>query len=60
MLFQSKKKKEEKEFNNEVNLAISIELERFGEANSYHFRSQEELSKIAKYKINPKYENVGE
>ncbi|EFU69577.1 hypothetical protein HMPREF9401_1451 [Aliarcobacter butzleri JV22] len=57
MLFQSKKKKEEKEFNNEVNLAISIELERFGEANSYHFRSQEELSKIAKYKINPNYEN---
>ncbi|WP_152059064.1 hypothetical protein [Aliarcobacter butzleri] len=57
MLFQSKKKKEEKEFNNEVNLAISIELERFGEANSYHFRSQEELSKIAKYKINPNYKN---
>ncbi len=52
MLFQSKNKKEEKNFNNEFNLAISIELERFGEANSYHFKSQEELAKISKYKIN--------
>lgn len=52
MLFQSKNKKEEKKFNNELNLAISIELERFGEANSYHFKSQEELAKISKYKIN--------
>ena len=51
MLFQSKNKKEEKKFNNELNLAISIELERFGEANSYHFKSQEELAKLEKIRL---------
>jgi hypothetical protein len=54
MLFFNKNKKE-KQFNSEINLAISTELEKFGFANAEHFKSHADLTKIAASKINPEY-----
>ncbi|EQB39703.1 hypothetical protein M947_05100 [Sulfurimonas hongkongensis] len=54
-LFGFKKRKKEKDFTNEVNVAISAELERFGFANAEHFKSHTDLSKIADSSINPEY-----
>ncbi|MFH0709374.1 MAG: hypothetical protein V2A75_04120 [Pseudomonadota bacterium] len=54
MMFLGNSKKQ-KEFNTEVNLAICIELERFGFANAEHFKSYADLSKVAESKINPQY-----
>ncbi len=50
-----KKRKKERDFNNEVNLAIGAELERFGFANAEHFKSHADLSKVAGSKINPQF-----
>lgn len=54
-LFGLKKRKKEKNFNNEVNIAISSELEKFGFANAEHFKTYTDLSKIANSNINPEY-----
>jgi len=54
-LFRFKKRKKEKNFTNEVNLAISAELERFGFANAEHFKTHTDLSKIANSNINSEY-----
>lgn len=48
--------KKEKNFDKEVNIAIALEIERFGMANAEHFKSYVHLEKIAGYKINPEYE----
>jgi len=54
-LFGFKKRKKEKNFNNEINLAISAELERFGFANAEHFKTHTDLNKIANSNINAEY-----
>jgi hypothetical protein len=54
-LFSFKKRKQEKDFTNEVNLAISAELERFSFANAEHFKTHTDLSKIANSNINAEY-----
>lgn len=56
MLFiGSKEKNKENDFNLEVNLAISNQLEKFGFANAEHFKSYSDLQKIANSKINTQY-----
>lgn len=50
-----KKRKKEKNFDSEVNLAIGIELERFSFANAEHFKSHTDLSKVAQSSINSEY-----
>lgn len=53
--FGIKKRKKEKNFNNEVNVAIAASLERFGDANAEHFKSYSALKNISKHKINPEF-----
>lgn len=50
-----KTKKKQKDFNNEVNLAICAELERFGSASAEHFASFAELKNMSSWKINPEH-----
>lgn len=51
-------KKQKKNFQRELDLAIGLEMERFAEANYYHFKSIPELRKIAGSKINPDYKDT--
>lgn len=52
-IFGLKKRKREKDFNKEINIAIGAEIERFGSANQEHFKSSLELARISESKINP-------
>ncbi len=54
-LFGFKKRKKEKDFTDEVNLAVSAELERFSFANAEHIKTHTDLSKIANSNINAEY-----
>ncbi len=50
-----KERKEKKNFQEEVNMAIGLEMEKFAEANFQHFSSISELKNISNSKINPDY-----
>ncbi len=54
-LFGLKKRQKEKDFTNEVNMAVSAGLERFAFANAEHFKTHTDLSKVASSKINTEY-----
>lgn len=53
-----KRRRKEKQFNQELNLAINQELNYFGEATLEHFKAYHELAHIADSKINPSYEKT--
>lgn len=53
MIFRNRvQKRKEKDFNQEINLAVGLELERFSTAMAEHLRSLPELKDISKRKIN--------
>jgi len=57
-LFGIKKRKKERNFNQEVNIAIAQELNYFGEATAQHFSAYGELENIAGSKINPNFSDT--
>jgi len=54
-LFGFKNRKNRKNFNTEIHLSVSAELDRFRSANAEHFKTHLDLSKIANSKINPEF-----
>ena len=56
---KSKEEQEkEREFNREIQFAISSEIEKFGEASAEHFKNHSHLDKTAKHKLNPQFEDT--
>ncbi len=54
-LFWFKKRKNQRDFNREINIAIVQEMNYFGEATAQHIKAYPELADIAHSKINPDY-----
>ncbi len=58
MFKRQKEKKEKKNFQTEINLALGNTMENYAEASNEHFTSILELRKISSRKINPDYEKT--
>ncbi len=57
-LDKKKQKEHERNFNREIDIALSHTMERFAEASAEHIQSYTDLAKISKSKVHPDYERI--